>query len=96
MIISIFVRSQVKDFDIWKAHFDSGAEFVKTKGVIASQTLRDLDNPNLAIAHHQFADASKAKAFLALINSDQFREGPPVKEGGVILGTVEVWVGEVV
>lgn len=96
MTISIFVRCQVKDFDTWKASFDSGAEFIKAQGVIASQVLRGLDNPNLVIVAHQFADATKSKSYLDLINSDLFREGPPVKEGGMILETLEIWMGEVV
>jgi hypothetical protein len=94
MTVSLFVRSKVKDFGTWKEIFDSGAEFVKQKGVIASRVLRDLDDPNLVIVHHEFAETNAAKAFLALINSDEFREGPPVKEGGVIPETVEIWIGE--
>lgn len=94
MTVSMFTRSKVKDFDIWKEMFDGGAEFVKQKGVIASRVLRDLDDPNLVIVYHEFADASTAKAFEDLVNSDLFRKGDPVKKGGVILETMEMWVGE--
>jgi hypothetical protein len=90
----MFTRSKVKDFGVWKELFDSSAEFVKEHGVIASNVLRDLDDPNLVIVHHQFAEASAARTFFGMVNSDQFREGPPVKEGGVILETLEVWLGE--
>jgi hypothetical protein len=93
MTVSLFVRSEVKDFGIWKENFDGGAEFVKQKGVIASGVLRDLDNPNLVIVHHEFSEISAAKAFVALINSEEFQEGP-VKVGGVIPETVEIWVGK--
>ena len=61
---------------------------------MTSRVLRDLDDPNLVIVYHEFADASAAQAFMALVNSDQFREGDPVKKGGVILETMEMWVGE--
>ena len=94
MTVSLFTRSKVKDFDTWHELFNSGAEFVKQKGVIASKVLRDLDDPNLVIVHHEFADASTAKAFMALVDSDLFRKGDPVKKGGVILETLEMWVGE--
>jgi hypothetical protein len=94
MTVSLFVRSKVKDYATWKASFDAGAEFVKEKGVVASKALRDLDDPNLVIVHHEFADAGKAEAFVALVNSDLFRKGDPVKKGGVILETLEMWVGE--
>lgn len=94
MTVSIFVRNKVKDFGVWKEHFDSGAEFVKEHGVVASNVLRDLDDPNLVIVHHQFAEADAAKTFYGMMNSALFREGDPVKKGGVILETLEVWVGE--
>ena len=94
MTVSMFTRSKVKDFATWKESFDGGAEFVKQKGVIASKVLCDLDDPNLVIVHHEFADADTAKAFVALVNSDLFRKGDPVKKGGVILETLEIWVGE--
>jgi len=91
--VSIFVRSKVKDFGVWKENFDSGAEFVKQQGVIASRVLRDLDDPNLVVIQHDFAETNAARGFMALMDSDAFREGP-VKEGGVIPESVEVWVGE--
>ena len=94
MTISMFTRSKVKDFGVWKELFDSSTDFTKQHGVIASNVLCDLDDPNLVIVHHQFDDAGKARAFVDLINSDQFRKGPPVTEGGVILETLEIWVGE--
>lgn len=96
MTVSLFVRSKVKDFATWKEMFDAGAEFMKQNGVIASKVLRDLDDPNLVIVYHEFADANTAKAFMSLIDSDLFREAPdgPVKKGGVILETLEMWVGE--
>jgi len=94
MTVSMFARSKVKDFNTWKEMFDGSAEFVKQNGVIASTVLRDLDDPNLVIVHHEFADASTAKAFMALVDSDLFRKGDPVKKGGVILETLEMWSGE--
>ena len=92
MSVSIFTRSKVKDFATWKTNFDAGAEFVRQKGVIASKVLRDVDDPNLVIVHHEFAEASAAKAFMALFESDEFREGP-VKAGGVLPETLETWIG---
>ena len=94
MTVGLFTRSKVKDFDVWKEMYDAGAEFVKQQGVIASNVLRDLDDPNVIIVHHQFADAETAKAFEALVNSDMFRKGDPVVKGGVILDTMEIWLGE--
>ena len=93
MTISIFTRNKVKDFTVWKEVYDSGADFVKQQGVVAANVMRDLDDPNFIIVHQQFDDVDKAKAFVDLVNSDQFRKGPPVTQGGVILETMEIWVG---
>ena len=93
MPVLLALRSQVKDYDVWKANFDTGAAFVKQQGVTASRVLRDLDAPDLVTVHHEFADASTARAFVQLTKSDAFLEGP-VKLGGVLAETVEMWVGE--
>ena len=93
MAVVLAVRSKVKDYDVWREHFDSGAGFVEQQGVTSSRVLRDLDDPSLVTIHHEFADPSAARAFMQLMRSDAFREGP-VELGGVIPGTVEVWAGE--
>ena len=90
MTYTLIARHEVKDFNTWKQSFDGGAEFVKSKGVIASRVQRDLDNPNMVTVQHQFADADTIKAFMALVNSDTFRKGEPVTKGGVILETMAV------
>ena len=93
MAVVLSVRSKVKDYDVWREHFDSGAEFVKQQGVTASRVLRDLNDPNLVVIQHEFADENAARGFMQLMQSDAFREGP-VEQGGVIPETVEVWVGK--
>lgn len=93
MAVLLAVRSKVKDYDVWKANFDNGADFVRQQGVTVSRVLRDLDDPKLVTVHHEFATTSAARAFMQLMQSDAFREGP-VKQGGVIPETIEVWVGE--
>ena len=66
---------------------------MKQQGVISSKVLRDLDDPSVVMVHHGFADSSAARAFLALMETEAFQEGP-VKQGGVIPETMELWVGE--
>lgn len=94
MTISMFTRNKVKDFDVWHKHFWAGIDFVKQNGVIATNVLRDLDDPNLVIVHHQFAEIEAAKAFKAMMHSDLFRKGDPVKKMGVLPETLEMWVAE--
>ncbi len=92
MTYTLIGRHEVKDYDTWKQMFDGSAEFVKSAGVIASKVHRDLDNPNMVTVQHQFADAGKAEAFFARLNSDEFRKGPPVTKGGAILETMVAMV----
>lgn len=94
MSVSTFGRFKVKDFDRFMQVFESGYEIRKQLGVVDSRILRDPDDPNLLLAWYEFADVNTAQAYVDMINSDQFGESPPVKEGGVILETVEVWMGE--
>ena len=94
MTVSLFVRSKVKDFGIWKELFDGAGDFQKEHGVTATNVLRDLDDPSLVIVHHEFADAEAAKKFHGMVNSDMFLKGEPVTIGGVIPETVETWLGE--
>ena len=42
-------------------------------------------------AWHQFADVDAAKHYESLFHSDAFLEGP-VKVGGVIPETMEIWL----
>jgi hypothetical protein len=93
MAVVLTVRSKVKDYDVWRPVFDSGADFVAEQGVISSRVLRDPDDPSVVIVHHEFADPSAARAFRQLHSSDAFREGP-VEQGGVLPETIEVWIGE--
>lgn len=95
MAVLLALRTQVKDYDVWKANFDDGAEFVAQQGVTASRVLRDLDDPKLVTVHHEFATPSAARAFLELMRTEAFRDGP-VEQGGVIPETMEIWVGEYV
>lgn len=88
MTYTLIARHEVKDFDIWKQLFDGSAEFVTMAGVIASSVHRDLDNPNVVTVQHQFEDAGKAKAFMARLDSDEFRKGDPVTKGGAIPETI--------
>lgn len=88
MTYTLIARHEVKDFDTWKQFFDGSGEFVTSAGVIASSLHRDLDNPNMVTVQHQFADAGKAKAFMARLDSDEFRKGDPLTKMGVIMDTM--------
>lgn len=95
MTYTLIARHEVKDYDTWKQMFDGSggsADFKSMAGIIASSLYRDLDNPNVVTVRHQFADAGKARAFLARLDSDEFRNGDPVKKMGVIVETMVAMV----
>ena len=87
MTVSLFVQIKVKDFDVWKKHYDAGAQFMKDNGVIADSVHRNLDNPNSVMIAQQITD-SNLKSYLALLEGSQ-----EVREGEGIL-TWEQWVGQ--
>lgn len=41
------IRHEVKDFNAWKAVFDSASEMRHGAGETSAQIFRDADNPNL-------------------------------------------------
>lgn len=93
MSVSLFVKNKVKDFDTWKKLYDEGGPMIREKhGVIADSIHRQLDDPNTIIVYHKFESEENLKMHLAAMKSDEFLEGP-VKMGGVILETMEVWTG---
>ena len=93
MTVSLFVRHKVQDFDTWKGVYDGAAQLIKDNGVIADSVHRSLDDPNSIIVYHQFADTAALEGFKTLMDSNEFKEGPE-KAGGVLPGTMEMWVGE--
>ena len=91
MTATSIARHEVKDFDAWMEMFNGGAGIKKELGVIAQSVHRDLDNPNMVTAYHQFADAATARAFVDALNSDRFR-GPATESGNILLETHVVMV----
>lgn len=85
---SLIARHEVKDYDAWMQMFNGGAAIKKELGVIAESAYRDLDNPNMVTAYHQFADAATARAFADAMNSDRFRK--PAQASGILLETMVV------
>ena len=93
MTATLFVRNEIKDFDTWKELWDDSADFVAQHGVVASSIHRDVDNPNLIVLVHQFENGDAARAYAEMFGSEAFAEGP-VKVGGVVPESMEVWVCE--
>ena len=93
MTATLFTRNETTDFTGWKELWDESADFVADHGALSSSLHRDVDNPNIIVVVHQFENADPARAFAAMFDSDGFVEGP-VKIGGVLPESVEVWICE--
>jgi quinol monooxygenase YgiN len=91
--VSIFGRFSVKEFDQFKQVFDQGTEIRQQLGVISQKVLRDRDDPNTVMIWYEYEDVEKAKAYVAMVSSEQFLKSPPVKQGGVLPKTAEMWLG---
>ena len=65
MTVSLFQRLKVNDFDAWlHPDQDMVAQMMKEQDVLAFGLHRNLDDPNLLIAHFHFADEAAAKSFI--------------------------------
>jgi hypothetical protein len=61
--------------------------------VLSTSLHRDAENPNNVVVVQQFEDDGAARAFAAMLDSDEFTEGP-VEIGGVVPESLEVWICE--
>ena len=92
MTVSSIIRHKVNDFATWKKGYDESAQMLKDGGVITDSVHRDIDDPNLVVVYHQYADESTAKAYLAMVSGDQFQA--IVQELGIDMETMELWLVE--
>ncbi len=53
---------------------------------------RDPNDPNTVIVYHQFGDLSTTQEFVAAMNTEQFQS--LLKNAGVKVETIELWIGE--
>jgi hypothetical protein len=93
MTATLFTRHETTNFAAWKQLFGDSADFVAQNGVLSTSLHRDVDNPNSLVVVHQFEDADAARAFAGMFDGDAFAEGP-VKIGGVVPESLEVWICE--
>lgn len=93
MTVSMFARHKVDDFATWKKLYDEVIpQARKEGGILADSVHRDPDDPNMAIAYHQFTDVNAAKAHAARLNGDEMRS--MAETVGIHMDTLEVWLGE--
>jgi hypothetical protein len=85
MVRSI-VRHRVRDYDAWRAVYDSFADVQKAGGVRAEAVFQAVDDPNDVTVTHDFDDAATAQAFF---ESPELRDA--MMRAGVE-GEPELWL----
>ena len=80
-MIQMLCRNRVKDFDRWKAVFDSHSDAHRDHGLRLLNLWRDIEDPNNIFFLLEVRDIEKAKAFVNAPESARAGE-----EAGVIDG----------
>lgn len=64
------IEHQIRDFDSWKAAFDSDPAGREQSGVRRHRILRPIDDPNYVMIELDFDSSSEAETFLAALRRD--------------------------
>ncbi|MCB0121889.1 MAG: hypothetical protein KDE58_06570 [Caldilineaceae bacterium] len=87
-MVTMFIKSKVRDYDLWKPFYDGFAPKRKEKGVTGAAVYRDPNDPTVLTVTHQSADLAAAQAFAGW---DELRSA--MMESGVE-GAPEIWFTE--
>lgn len=66
---TVHIEHQIREFDTWKAAFDSDPAGRQQSGVRRYRVLRPIDDPNYIIIDLDFDGSSEAQAFLAAMRN---------------------------
>ncbi len=85
------IEHQIRDFDSWKAAFDSDPVGRGQSGVRRHRVLRPVDDPNYVMIDLDFDSSSEAEAFLAALRRDVWasRQAAPALVGSPQVRIVE-------
>lgn len=62
-MVTMFIKSKVRDYEVWKPFYDGFAPKRKEKGVTGAAVYRDADAPDTVTVIYQFANLAAARAF---------------------------------
>ena len=85
---TLIVRHRVRDYEAWKAVYDSADELRKQSGIVAASVYRDPEDHNAIVVRHQFRDMQGATSFAG---SSELKEA--MARAGVE-GPPEIWIVE--
>lgn len=87
-MVTMFIRSKVRDYDFWKPFYDDFAQKRKEKGVTSAAVYCDPDDPTVLTVTHQFENLAAARAFAGW---DELRAAM-MKSG--VEGAPDIWFAE--
>lgn len=91
MSVSLFYRTQVKDFDSWlNPDQDEVNNFMRSQGVMSFGLVRGFEDRNRLMVHFQFPDIETAEAFKKTYEAARAQ----MEDNNVVPGTSEWWLGE--
>lgn len=64
-MVTVFVRHDVADYDVWRKGYDAAEAMQKGGGVLAEAVYQSADDPNDITVTHDFATLEDARAFLS-------------------------------
>ena len=87
------IEHRIRDFDSWKAAFDSDPIGRQQSGVRRHRVLRPIDDPNYVMIDLDFDSSSEAEAFLAALRRDVWRSR---RAAPALVGSPQVRIVEAV
>ncbi len=82
---TLFVRHEVKDFNVWKAAYDAFDAERTGMGVTGQGVYQADGNPNDVTAYHHFDSMDAAKS---LAQSSRLQE---IMQNAGVVGTPDIW-----
>lgn len=67
---TLHIEHPVSDFPVWQAAFDRFADARRRAGVLGHRVHRPVDDPRYVVVDLDFANATKAEAFLAFLHAN--------------------------
>ncbi len=87
-MVRLFLRHRVKDYAVWRPHYDAAEELRRTTGVRRSGVYRTIGKPNEVTVWHDFGSVQEANDFVGR---------PELRDAMASAGVMEaptIWITE--
>ncbi|MEZ4869345.1 MAG: hypothetical protein R3C14_48935 [Caldilineaceae bacterium] len=87
-MVTMFIKSKVRDYEVWKRFYDDFAPKRKETGVTGAAVYCDPADPTVLTVTHQFATLAEARAFAG------WEELRSAMMASGVEGAPEIWFAE--